>query len=1004
MIGETVSHYRIIERLGEGGMGVVYLAEDTVLGRRVAIKTLTDTTGPGHQHFRSRFLREARAVSVLSHPHIAAIHDYGETPGGQPYIVMEFVKGQTLAELILKETLTIPRSLEIIKEVAEALGEAHAHGIIHRDIKPSNIAINHRGEVKVLDFGLAKQIDSGLASDPERQTLLNTQTREGVILGTPMYLSPEQALGVDVDARSDLFSLGGVLYECIAGKPPFFGGGHMEICAKVIRDDPPPPSEFNADVSTELDRITLKSLAKKPEARYQSATELISDLQDARAEASGFHNKVTRTIQLTPGTHPTGALATLSDIFKRPRLSIGYVAAGLVLLTLVVFGALRFTRAIPHQPTAEAMKWYEIGTNYLREGAYFKAIKPLEEAVKIDDKFALAHARLAEAWTELDYTERAQMELIKVDGLVPDRSALQTVDLSYLDAIRNTITRDFPAAINAYQQIVKAKPNEAQAYLDLARAYERNDEIDKALENLNTATTHDAQYAPAFLRLGVLYGRKEDLPKAETAFDKADTLFQTLGDFEGSTEVFFQRGSMLARIGKMPEAQTQLQKALDIAHTSTNQYQEIKSMLQLSIVLQSRGSTEPAQKMASDAVNLAQNLGLENLATQGLIDLGDTYLVRREYYDAERVLKQALDFARRNKGRRNEAKALLALAKLYIQQEKNTDESLTYIEQSLGYFQQGGYNKEVSLAILLRGRARLLKGDYEGALKDFEQQIEFAQKTNNQSQLASTHLLIGNLLKTLERYPEALTSFQRSFEIYEKLDLPITMGYLLVDQGEMMWRLGRFEDARHVLGQVPKVADRLDSNYRQTVLARQALVESQIALSEGNSSVALAAATRALTLSGSELSHTSVEAMCQLGVTKVKFGSRSDGLKLVHDALEKAKQIKDEHLFSLIELGYAECLQLTGDFTNALVEAREAQERFAQAKQPESEWQAWLVIAEATAKQTDKQGSNEAARNANEVLRGLEQKWAAEAFASYAGRADISSRRALLNEFLNSTR
>ncbi len=235
-------------------MGVVYLAEDTLLGRRVAIKTLTNSAGPGNQHFRTRFLREARAVSALSHPHIATIHDYGETDEGQPYIVMEFVQGETLGELMLRETMTIPRAVEIIKEVAEALAEAHNHGIIHRDIKPSNVAINHRGEVKVLDFGLAKQIDLGPIdpSDPERQTLLNTETREGVILGTPMYLSPEQALGLEVDARSDLFSLGGVFYECLAGKQPFFGGSPVEICAKVIRDEPPPPSQLNADVPQEL--------------------------------------------------------------------------------------------------------------------------------------------------------------------------------------------------------------------------------------------------------------------------------------------------------------------------------------------------------------------------------------------------------------------------------------------------------------------------------------------------------------------------------------------------------------------------------------------------------------------------------------------------------------------------------------------------------------------------------------------------------------------------------
>src|SRR5207247_225251 len=159
---------------------------------------------------------------------------------------------------------------------------------------------------------------------------------------------------------------------------------------------------------------------------------------------------------------------------------------------------------------------------------YFKAIKPLQEAVNNDDQFALAHARLAEAWTELDYTERAQIELLRVDGLVPDRSVLERVDLLYLDGIRNTITRDFPAASSACAASAKLRSKEASAYLDVARACEKNDEIDKALENLKLATARDAQYAPAFLRLGILYGRKEDLTNADAAFAKADSLFQTL--------------------------------------------------------------------------------------------------------------------------------------------------------------------------------------------------------------------------------------------------------------------------------------------------------------------------------------------------------------------------------------------------------------------------------------------------------------------------------------------
>jgi len=271
MIGEVISQYRIVGEIGRGAMGVVYLAEHTVLGRRVAIKT----TNSNH----ARFLREARAASALSHPHIATIHDYGQMDDGQPYIVMEYVEGKTLADLIFEGKLTIPKSLRIIREVAEALSEAHRHGIIHRDIKPSNIAVDDRGIVKVLDFGLAKQIGLEPVDSGGDVNSMDTRTREGVLVGTPMYFSPEQALGHKLDARSDLFSLGLVLYECLAGKPAFRGVTPMEICAKVIRDPPIPPSQINGAISADLERVTLKALEKSVDDRYQSATDLAADLQ-----------------------------------------------------------------------------------------------------------------------------------------------------------------------------------------------------------------------------------------------------------------------------------------------------------------------------------------------------------------------------------------------------------------------------------------------------------------------------------------------------------------------------------------------------------------------------------------------------------------------------------------------------------------------------------------------------------------------------------------------------
>jgi serine/threonine protein kinase len=239
MIGQTISHYHVVEKLGEGGMGAVYLAEDTHLGRRVAIKFLTSTD----RHYRARFLREARAVSTLSHVHIATVFDYGETTEEQPYLVMELVRGKTIGQLLQDDGLTLSQTVEIVAPVADALSEAHHHGIVHRDIKPSNVVVNERGQVKVLDFGLVKRLfeESTRSVDPEARTRFTTRTRSDVIVGTPLYLSPEQASGREVDGRSDLFSLGALLYECLTGQSAFSGETLLEIGAQVIHVDPPPP-------------------------------------------------------------------------------------------------------------------------------------------------------------------------------------------------------------------------------------------------------------------------------------------------------------------------------------------------------------------------------------------------------------------------------------------------------------------------------------------------------------------------------------------------------------------------------------------------------------------------------------------------------------------------------------------------------------------------------------------------------------------------------------------
>lgn len=289
-VGQTFSHYRLLSKLGEGGMGIVYAAEDMSLGREVAVKFLL--AGRHKRLSRARFQREARSTSALSHPNIATVYDYGETDEGFPFIVMELLRGQTLSELLRAAPLTPERSVEIICSVLEALCEAHRNGIVHRDIKPSNIVVGEREQVKVLDFGLAKSLwgENGNGSDSKLNQLdadalaeLPTQTLTGTVLGTPLYVSPEQATGSQVDQRSDLFSVGAVLYECLAGRPAFAAPSVVEIFAQIINPvPPPPPTSFNRSVPKALDRITLKAVAKSPKGRYQSAEEFLEELRRVR--------------------------------------------------------------------------------------------------------------------------------------------------------------------------------------------------------------------------------------------------------------------------------------------------------------------------------------------------------------------------------------------------------------------------------------------------------------------------------------------------------------------------------------------------------------------------------------------------------------------------------------------------------------------------------------------------------------------------------------------------
>src|ERR1700723_3994758 len=284
MIGQTISHYRIVEQLGAGGMGVVFKAQDSRLERAVALKFLPEQLAQQPQALE-RFRREARAASALNHPGICTIYDIGEQDG-RAFIAMEFIDGETLRNHIHGKPLPVAEILELGIEIAEALDAAHAEGIIHRDIKPANIFVNKRGRAKVLDFGLAKLVPKGVAVGDAGSGFESSGSTSiaGLISGTPSYMSPEQVRGDELDARSDIFSLGLVLYEMATGRQAFGGGTGGAIIEAVLTRPPVSARSINPEIPPALEAIIEKALHKDRDQRYQRAGDALADLQQLKRD------------------------------------------------------------------------------------------------------------------------------------------------------------------------------------------------------------------------------------------------------------------------------------------------------------------------------------------------------------------------------------------------------------------------------------------------------------------------------------------------------------------------------------------------------------------------------------------------------------------------------------------------------------------------------------------------------------------------------------------------
>ncbi|MCA1637577.1 MAG: protein kinase [Acidobacteria bacterium] len=593
--GQSLSHYKVIEQIGKGGMGEVYLAQDTKLHRQVALKVLSSDFAQDDDRLR-RFVREVHVTSSLNHPNILTIHEIG---GGDDlhFIASEYVKGETLRQRLERENLTLREILEIATQIVMALKAAHEAGIVHRDIKPENIMIREDGLVKVLDFGLAKLTEK-TPLDEEAETRMQVQTQSGMILGTARYMSPEQARGKEIDERTDIFSFGIVLYEMLSGKLPFKGETAMDTIGAILTKEPAPLSE---EVPPQLQYIVEKCLRKDREERYQTAKDLLIDLKNVKQDLE-FQNKLERTALPQPDESKTQTLNATTSGKPQTTSSAEYVVTeikqhkrgfviglSILLFSMLGFGYWFFANRSLNTKQIESIAVLpfvnESGNadaEYLSDGMTESLIGSLSQIPRLSVKARTSVFRYK--GKEIDPKQIAQELSVQaiLTGRVLQRGQDLTLYIELIDAATENVlwkdnyNRPMSNLVSLQSDIAKDVSNKlktklsgadeqqvAKTYTENAEAYQlylkgryylsKSDEngYKRSLDYFQQAIDKDPNYALAYVGIADGYflaadwylSNREAMEKSKVAATRALELDDTLAEAHasiGTVRVFYE--------------------------------------------------------------------------------------------------------------------------------------------------------------------------------------------------------------------------------------------------------------------------------------------------------------------------------------------------------------------------------------------------------------------------------------------------------------------------------
>jgi serine/threonine protein kinase/Tfp pilus assembly protein PilF len=674
--GTKLSHYEIISKLGAGAMGEVYLAQDLRLGRKVALKLLVPELTHDERELR-RFEHEAQAASALNHPNILTIHEFGQAEGLH-FIASEFIEGVTLRQKMAVGRLPLSAAIDIAIQIASALEAAHAFGIVHRDIKPDNVIVRNDGIVKVLDFGIAK-LGTRRAGETIRRrvaTITSSGSEQGILVGTAKYMSPEQARGNLVDARSDIFSLGSVLYEMVTGRSAFEGETASDAIAEILKVEPPPPVDFAPDVPEEVERIISKALRKDRESRYQAVRDLRFDLQDFKKE-SEFQNKLHQTtghrrvrVGSSRGTPRAGSLPSA----WYQASSLGWLwRIALLLVAVAAIGYFYFRKSTLPSSSAQPRSLailpfrnlkqdsetdflgFSLADEIITKLGYVNAltVRPSSSIDKyrnqvIDPKKVAADLNVDTLLTGSFIKDgddlRITAQLIDVK---PDRILWrEAIDLKYdklltvQDRVSQQIIKELELNLSPAEaaNLKPEKPISTVAYEYYLRGidlYSLN-EFAAAIDMLEKSSTIEPKYAPTWAHLGRAYttnaslqfGGREDYGKAQAAYEKAIALNPAL------LEPRIYMANLFTDTGRVEQAVPLLRSALQDspynpeAHWELGYAYRFAGMLEQSVVEAEKArQNNPQVKLNSSAMNSYLYLGEYDKFLQSLPSNDSVYIL-----------------------------------------------------------------------------------------------------------------------------------------------------------------------------------------------------------------------------------------------------------------------------------------------------------------------------------------------------------------------------------------